>query len=186
MATASSQEDVTARIEGRSGGEIPGWSFASLTWFDSSQGETGETDVPRCGQRRMRRTGNPSIHLFLFLALGFVSCTPVLAKPAPLSKVEQVGNDFEALMLNFYFEQMAKSQGIESDDPNNPFAPSSGEKIFRAMQRESMLKNLATGRPLGYGDLVVRQLKGQSGIPQGIRKAKTLSVNDSRKVSGGR
>lgn len=89
-----------------------------------------------------------------------LSLTPP-AKPDP---VEAVGDQFEGMMLQLLYNQMLQANQIVKPGDDNPFAPSNGEMIFRSMQQDGMMQQLAQRRPLGIGSLVARQLRGQTGV----------------------
>lgn len=123
-------------------------------------------------QRRKRHEpGNSSIQLFVLVLAGLL---PAVGQTAERDlgadpRVEQVGNDFEALMLGHLYRQMSEAQGFMDEGRDNPFKPSPAEKIFRAMREDEMVKRIAVTRPLGVGDMVVRQLQGRGGVPRGAR-----------------
>lgn len=155
--------------------EIPGWSFASLRRFKFLPGKTGRTQARaiRRQQRRMRHeTGNLSIRLLLSASTG----AALGAAPASFAQVpargsaeekkalQAVGDDYEAYMLEFLYSKMR--DGVDFAGEGNPFAPSGGEKIFRAMRDEAVMKDVAKRRPLGFGTLITEHLQGRGGIPQ--------------------
>lgn len=146
--------------------ETLGWGFDSLRRFKFLPGNTGRTRRPEFQQRRKRHvTGNSSISLFFQLSALVASTVAVAANVAPApgqDPVRKVGDDFESMMLDFMFQQLRNSESLAG--PDNPFAPSGGEKIFRAMRDQEMMKAIAGQRPLGVGNMVERQLRGQSGI----------------------
>lgn len=78
--------------------------------------------------------------------------------------VESVADDFEGMMLHFLYNQMVQGQKIVEQGDNNPFAPSNGELIYKSMQEQVMMQQLAKRRPLGFGSLVARQLRNQAGV----------------------
>lgn len=86
------------------------------------------------------------------------------AAPSREEQLQQVGNEFEAMMMQLLFQQMQASSIVETDGGENPFAPSHAEKIYRSMQDQQMMQTLAGRRSLGVGDMVVRSLKGEGGI----------------------
>lgn len=153
---------------------ILGWNFSNgLRRFKFLPGNnTGWRQCKPYGhqQRRKRHeTGNSSISLLsvLMCALGLI---PTLGRgevtaqqpKSEAAQIEQLGDDFEAMMLQLLFKQMQQSSEFANGD--GPFAPSSAEKIFRGMKDEEMVKKIAGGRPLGFGDTVVRHIRGQGGI----------------------
>ena len=89
-----------------------------------------------------------------------------LAQVKKMDPIEEVGDNFEGLMLQRMYSQMVQSQRVLSQDDGNPFSPSNAEMIYRGMSEEVMLKELAKRRPLGMGKLVTRELRRQSGIPE--------------------
>ncbi len=141
--------------------------------LNSSQGtpERTQRGLFKLRLRRMRiqeRTENSSIHLFFVFAVVLLTLVPVkvLATNAERreAQIQQVADDFEGMMLQFMYGQMQRAnQEINAGD-DNPFAPSNGEKIFRAMQDEIVMRQLAKRRPIGMGDMIARQLKGETGI----------------------
>jgi len=80
------------------------------------------------------------------------------------SQAKEIGDQFEALMLQRVYEEMERSQRLLNAGDDNPFAPSNAEMIFRSMLTSELQKGLARNRPLGVGRLVERQLKGEGGI----------------------
>lgn len=137
--------------------------------LNSSQGTPERRDRDCLRRMRDRLTKGSSIHLFLFtmtvILLTSLSIKVSAEKPdGAEAKIQEVGDNFEALMLQRLYSQMRASNQVVNAGDNNPFAPSHAELIFRGMQEEMLMKNLANRRPLGMGDLVVRQLKGLSGI----------------------
>lgn len=151
----------------------------SETVLFSSQGTPERSE--RGYLRRMRSlTKNSSIHLFFLLIVILLAMrgTQVFAANAEgtEAKIQAVGDDFEALMLQRLFGQMRAANQLVNSGDNNPFAPSHAEMIFRGMQEQAMMKQLAARRPLGIGNMVVRQLKGLSGIaPRPLLKSKSES-----------
>ncbi len=150
--------------------EILGWNFdISSRRFKFLPGNTGRTECKPTWlqQRRMRHeTGNSSINLFVFLALLAVGTVSRAAgrDAVEKAKIEQLGDDFEAMMLQFMFNQLQQNGQFMDTSEDNPFAPSQGEKIFRGMRDEEMIKRLAGSRPLGFGDTVVRHIRGEGGV----------------------
>jgi hypothetical protein len=132
--------------------------------LNSSQGLPKRTDR----ECRMRHaTGNSSIHLFnrSIFVMGLLSMG-VFANEA---QYRAVGDAYEALMLRHLYQTMQDANGINQQDPDNMFAPSNGERIFRAMQDELVVQGLAQRRPLGVSDMVVRQLQGKGGVRTNTR-----------------
>ncbi|MBS1985808.1 MAG: rod-binding protein [Bdellovibrionales bacterium] len=99
------------------------------------------------------------------MVLGTAAMAQATAPAAPRRDAyQEAGDEFEALMLQHLYNQMQNAGSFVSEGEDNPFAPSPAEKIFRGMRDEVVMKRLATQRPLGFGDMVTRQLKGQGGI----------------------
>ena len=86
------------------------------------------------------------------------------AQQKTVDPVEAVGDDFEGMMLQTVYNQMLQANQLVKMGDDNPFAPSNGEMIFRSMQEQAMMQQLAKRRPLGVGSLVARQLRGQTGV----------------------
>ena len=133
----------------------------------SSQGTPEETERPAQSEsechgwylslQKRFKAGNSSIHLFVLLAATVVTPDP---------RIRQIADGFEAMMLNQLYGQMRKSNQIIGEGDDNPFAPSHAEMIYRSMQEDQMIQQMAPHRPLGLGNLVEKQLTGKSGIPE--------------------
>jgi len=156
-------------VLGRSGLSRMDTHDSSKKRLNSSQGNPYEAYI--CQRRKRHESGNSSI-CFLSLVLlfaGFLTATVSRAQE-PVRRltqdqqIRQTGDAFEALMLQRLQENMERAQGLMEPGEDNPFAPSAAEKIYRGMMREHVTKDLAKRRPLGIGDMVERQLRGQSGI----------------------
>ncbi|MEO5666536.1 MAG: rod-binding protein [Bdellovibrionota bacterium] len=134
--------------------------------LNSSQGQPKRPD---CERRKRHATGNFSIQPFNRSALlvGLLS-TGVLAANNEAG-YRQVGDAYEALMLRNLYTQMQQANSMGDDDPDNQFAPSNAEKIFRGMRDEVMIQSLAKRRPLGVSDMIVRRLQGKGGVREGAR-----------------
>ena len=141
-----------------------------------------------CQRRKRHETGNSSIYFFghffhvpslnrvssglltsiLLLAGGFLAplawADRALGADEKNAKIRQVGDDFEAMMLQRMQESMEKSQGLLQVGDDNPFAPSNAETIYRSMLTQMVTQKLAKERPLGVGNMVERQLRGEGGI----------------------
>lgn len=144
--------------------------------LNSSQGTPEQTFREYFGLvRRMwtkaRYTENSSIQPFKLLVLAACGAFATYVPKAQASRIEaseirRIGDQFEELMLQQMYQQMRSSgEALADHGPDNPFKPSNAEKIFRSMQEQVMMRDLAKRRPLGMGQLVERQLKKQSGIP---------------------
>ena len=149
--------------------EILGWNFKGLRRFKFLPGNTGRTQCePMWQQQRRKRheTGNSSINLLLALAVMAVGLTAKAGPGASVeqAKIEQLGNDFEAMMLQFLFNQLQQNNALMDAGEDSPFAPSPAKQIFRGMRDEEMVKRVAETRPLGFGDTVVRHIRGEGGI----------------------
>jgi hypothetical protein len=88
---------------------------------------------------------------------------PSVAAPAR-DPIEAAGDDFEGMMLQLLYNQMVQGNRILSQGEDNPFAPSHAEMVFKSMQDQAMMQQLAQSRPLGVGSLVARQLRGETGV----------------------
>ena len=141
----------------------------------ADQSQRGLVAVRFCQRRKRHETGNSSIYFLTILAAGLLATsTFAQGTPSPeqAAKIRQVGDDFEAMMLQRLQEDMEKSQGLLQVGDDNPFAPSNAEQIYRSMMTQAMMQNLARRRPLGVGNLVERQLRGEGGIgPRALVKS---------------
>ncbi len=159
------------------GHKIPRMEFKDLSenGLISSQGTPERTSrVARSARGlRMRRkrlkTGNSSIQLFFSVALVLcaigVGTKGVRANDGPPT-MQSVGDSFEAMMLSHLYTQLRQTSRLLNVGDDNPFAPSRAEMIYRSMSEDEMLKSLAKRQPLGFGNLVVRQLQRQVGVGQ--------------------
>lgn len=156
-------------VLGRSGLSRMDIQRSSKNWLNSSQGKPYEACI--CQRRKRHESGNSSIQLFLlalvplfFLGAGFLTMPARAERASQDEQIRQTGDAFEAMMLTRMQESMEKSQGMLEPGESNPFAPSHAEMIYRGMLREHVMKDMAKRRPLGIGNLVERQLRGQIGI----------------------
>ncbi len=84
--------------------------------------------------------------------------------------IRRVGDQFEGMMLQHLYSQLKSgNESLMNSNEDSLFRPSNGERIFRAMQDEIVLNQLAKRRPLGMGNLVERQLNKQVGVPASAR-----------------
>lgn len=164
-------------------------------WLNSSKANQ-ELEV----RRKRHKTEGSSIHSFsqifgtikfptrlvcaaaIFVAAHFVTAGEVAARrpQAPIQdQIEAVGDEYEGYMLQMLYNQMLESNQIVKQGDDNPFAPSNGEMIFRSMQQQVMMQQMAKRRPLGFGSLVARQLREQTGI------APSNLLNSDRKLGPG-
>jgi len=88
---------------------------------------------------------------------------PFEEQPSMAEQYRQVGDAYESMMVNHFYGQLKSSQGMWVD-PDSPFAPSNGEKIFQSMHDQLVMENVAKRRPFGVSDLVVQQLEGKGGV----------------------
>ena len=63
---------------------------------------------------------------------------------------------FEAMFLNMMYRQMRATV-----PENSLFGESQGEKIFRDMRDDEMMKQVAAGGGIGIADMMYKQLKPQ-------------------------
>jgi Rod binding domain-containing protein len=99
-------------------------------------------------------------------------------------KVEEVANNFEALLLNQLYSQMENAGRWVDVGDDNPFAPTQAQKIFEGFRNQEVLKNLAARRPLGVAVHVERQLTGQNGVDKSrIHNSTLLELNPQRPES---
>jgi len=82
--------------------------------------------------------------------------------------IDQAADQMEGMMLHSLYNQMLRAQKLVNAGDDNPFAPSHAEMIFRSMQEQDMINQLAKRRPLGVGSLVARHLRGQAGIGSAV------------------
>jgi hypothetical protein len=148
---------------------------SSQEGFNSSQGIPERTVCDqRLAKRRKRHvTGDSSTHFCLRLAATRGVLAILLAGAAHAqygrmqdSQIREAAEGFESIMLQQLHAQMKKSAGVDQADPSNPFAPSHAELIYRSMQEDLQMRDLAKQRTLGVADLIERQLRGQTGIGQ--------------------
>ncbi len=117
--------------------------------------------------RMLQSTGNSSIHFLNFILFTFVGvCSFPVHSMTREESLRYVGDGYESMMLGMLYEQMKKSQDLMDDSPDNPFAPSGAEKIFRSLRDRHLVESIAKQRPLGVSDLVVKSLKGDGGVSQ--------------------
>ena len=96
----------------------------------------------------------------------------------------EVANNFEAMMLDMLMRQMRQAGQFAEADGDSPFAPSNAEKIYRDMLDGELTKSLSKTRPVGYGDMVARQLRGETGIPRESRRQAQAAAQAKAQVPG--
>ena len=85
-------------------------------------------------------------------------------------KLREATRQWEAFFVGYLLKQMRKTTG-ESDNKDNPFAPSDGEKTFRDMLDDETAQSLSKTRGLGLADLLYDQMR-PAAAPNGVANDK--------------
>ena len=94
-----------------------------------------------------------------------VNAAPRAARPSAAPedpKLREATRQWEAFFVGHLLKQMRKTTG-ETDNKDNPFAPSEGEKTFRDMLDDETAQNLSKTRGLGLADLLYDQMRSVTG-----------------------
>lgn len=134
--------------------------------LNSSQGRAKRTiRLPVRSRWKRRNTGNSSILFFsLFTLLECLTGSTLLVSAQKTMEMQyrEVGDAFEAMMLQHFYRQLKESSRTLQVGDENPFAPSNAELIFESMRDDIVIGKMAGSRPLGISDMVVKQLKGSN------------------------
>jgi hypothetical protein len=116
-----------------------------------------------------RAAGNSSIQSFLLsaCALCFTCTSAAQSATSRDAQIQEVGSAFETIFLHQIYNQMKATQEMWNQSEGSHFKKSNGERIFESMRDQVLLEKMSRQNPIGIKDLVVRQLEGKSGVPQG-------------------